>query len=145
MQFASAELGRHLGGELLKQVEGAIQVMTVTTNQKMLQSLLAITADVINDRLRAAGECQSSTIAAFLLLSNAAGDGEERARDLARISAGSLGRSMNLSKRAGVKRWCVEREARIDGKRVPAVTEAACTHTRTLGFSADPNRCVRFL
>src|SRR5262245_12139893 len=119
--------------------------MTVTTNEKVLQSLLAITADVIDDRLRAARERQSSTMAAFLLLSNAAGDGEERARDLARISAGALGLSMNLFERAGVKRWCVERDARIDCERVPAVAEAACTHTRTLGFSADPDRCVRLL
>src|SRR5262250_1901472 len=105
----------------------------------MLQSVLAIAADVVDDRLRAAGEGQSSTIVAFLLLSNAAGDGEERVCDLAGIAAGALGLAMNLSQRAGVKRQCVQRKARIGGERIPAIAETTRTLASAFGLSPNPN------
>src|SRR5262245_13143100 len=104
----SVELSHHFRGKLLKKVQRTIEVMAVATDQEMLQPLLAIETDVVDDRLGAAGECKSPAIAPFLLLSDAARDGEDRACDLAGIAASALGLVMNLSKRAAVECRCVE-------------------------------------
>src|SRR5256885_2165047 len=101
--------------------------MPIATDQEMLQSLLAIAADVVDDRLCTARERKSPAVSTFLFLSDAAGDGKERACDLAGIAAGALGLAMNFSKCGGVECWCVERKARIDGEGVPTIAEAPCT------------------
>src|SRR5262245_29274879 len=142
---ASIRLRHHLRGKMLEQVQRTVEVMAIATDQEMLQPVLAIKPDVVDDRLCAAGECKSPTIAPFLLLSDAAGYGEERACDFASIAASALGSVMNISERIGVECGCVEGKARIDGQRVPSITEASRTLPCGLCFSADPDGRVRLL
>ena len=83
----SIALSHHFGGELLKEIKGALKVLSVTADHAMLQPTLLKVTDIVNYRLGTSREHKSTAIATLLLGSDAAVDGENRARNLVRITA----------------------------------------------------------
>src|SRR5262245_10552986 len=111
----------------------------------MLQPTFLKAADIINDCLGTARERKSNTIVTLLLGSDAAVDGENCARNLARITAGPLRFGTHFCKRVAVELGGVERHPRIGGDRVPAVAEPTRTLACTGDLAPDPNRRRRKL
>ena len=54
--IGSIELRHHLGCELFQTVAGFLKVAAITTDQKMLEPEITGAADIVDDRLGAAGE-----------------------------------------------------------------------------------------
>ena|SRR4030095_3164914 len=111
----------------------------------MLQPTFLKAADIINDCLGTARERKSNTIATLLLGSDAAVDGENCARNLARITAGPFGLGTHFCKPIAIGLRRVEGYARIGGDRVPTVAEPTRTFACTGDLTTDPNRRMRKL
>jgi hypothetical protein len=141
----SNALRHHFGGEPLKEIKGALKVLSVTADHAMSQPTFLKVADVVNDRLGTPRERKSTTIAALLLGSDAAVDGEYRARNLARITADPFRLGTHFCKSIAIELRGIEWNARISGDGVPAIAEPARTFARTGDLTTDPNRRMRKL
>ena len=111
----------------------------------MLQPTFLKAADIINDCLGTARERKSNTIATLLLGCDAGVDGENCARNLARITAGALRLGTHFCKPIAIGLRRVERYARIGGDWVPTVAEPTRTFTCAGDLTTDPNRRMRKL
>src|SRR4029453_3284927 len=83
----SNALRHHFGAQMSEQGKSALKIFSLSADHAMLQPAFLKAADIINDCLGTARERKSNTIATLLLGSDAAVDGENCARNLARITA----------------------------------------------------------